>query len=128
VENQDWSAPAERSTARQRRTVPLSNDAVLSMPLEEEVLVTKTAYRCGCMRATTTAGYVAEELHCPDSLDRALEKDRLSRRRRRMDFEDPGLMPLLGKIEDLERRISRHHRSSGVHKSRVRPFEPEDAS
>lgn len=107
--------------------MPLSNDAVLSMPLEEEILVTETAYRCGCTRATTTAGYVAQELHCPASLELALEKDRLSRRRR-MDFEDPGLMPLLGKIEGLERRISRHRRSSGVRSSRVRPFEPEDTS
>jgi hypothetical protein len=98
------------------------------MPLEEEVLVTETAYRCGCTRATTTAGYVAEELLCPESLELALEKDRLSRRRRRMDFEAPGLMLLLGKIEGLERRISRHRRSSGVRKSRARPFEPEDTS
>lgn len=108
--------------------MPLSNDAVLSMPLEEDVLVTEAAYRCGCVQAKTSAGYVAEELHCPASLDLALEKDRLSRRRRRMDFEDPGLMPLLGKIEGLERRISRHRRSSGVRSSRVRPLEPEDTS
>lgn len=110
--------------------MPLSNDAVLSMPLEEEILVivTETAYRCGCTRATTTAGYVAEELYCPASLELAPEKDRLSRRRRRMDFEDPGLMPLLEKIEGLERRISRHRRSSGIRSSRVRPFEPEDTS
>jgi hypothetical protein len=109
-----------------RRGDPLSNDAVLSMPVEAEVLVT-TVFRCGCMRAKTSAAYVAEKLHCPDSLELALRKDRLSRRRRRMDFQDPGLMPLLGKIEDLERRISRHRRFSGIQKSRVRPFEPENA-